>query len=74
MQFLYALLFAQNFILVKSGYYNLYGLAILIHLENIGRQGYGQAKWRCRYPKTELPYFDHGDYSSGQLNDVLLVV
>jgi hypothetical protein len=34
---------------------DLYGLGVLIHLENAGHQGHGRAEQRCGYSKAELP-------------------
>jgi hypothetical protein len=34
---------------------NLYGIGILVHLENTGHQGHGQAERCCGYSKAELP-------------------
>jgi hypothetical protein len=34
---------------------NLYGLGVLVHLENIGRWGHDQAEQCCGYPEVELP-------------------
>jgi hypothetical protein len=34
---------------------NLYGLGVLVRLENAGLCGHGQVGWRCRYPEAELP-------------------
>jgi hypothetical protein len=34
---------------------DLYGLGVLIHLENARHHGHGQAGWHCRYLEAELP-------------------
>jgi hypothetical protein len=34
---------------------DLYGLGVLVRLENTGCHGHGQAGWHCRYPEAKLP-------------------
>jgi hypothetical protein len=34
---------------------DLYGLGVLVHLENAGHQGHGWAEWSYGYLETEIP-------------------